>query len=699
MKTHNLGYSQKNIPTPSKPAYLKCLISKVESLLRRVRWKVFFWENRDKSFDKKESYGFNSENAPPQNEALEEFENAMYDLISNIEFNNKSNAFQRSLKRDILKISKSKDLFVPADKTTNLYAMPPDDYKKLLAENVTKTYKKAEPGAKRAIDREARDIAADLQLSDRIEQMAPNPAFVTIKDHKENFQNDTKCRLLNPAKSEIGVISRHHLQGINAEIRATAMFNQWRSTGAVLDWFNAANKVKKKFLIFDVEEFYPSITEELLDAAISWARTKITISDDIVSIIKHARKSLLFHDGDEWVKKSGDLFDVTMGSYDGAEVCELVGLYILDQMKTSFPELDTGIYRDDGLSMYPEMSGPRTDKLRKDLIKFFQQNKLKITITMNMDQVDFLDVTLRLSDGKFWPYRKPNDTPLYIHAKSNHPPNIKKQLPAMISRRISDLSCDETQFGEHKGIYDTALRNSGFAEKTTYQKKEAPKQRQRTREIIWFNPPFSESVDTNLGKKYLAIVSKCFPKSHKYSSFLNRHTLKLSYSCMPNLKAIIAGHNKKILAAQQDNAQAKLCNCRDKSACPVGNNCLKSAVIYRATVTSNGDTKEYVGLAETTFKARFTNHKSDLTHKDKGTTKGTTLSKHVWSLKAADTPHTLKWELCRQSSPYKCGTRSCDLCLSEKLEILTSKTGLLNKRSEIFNKCRHSRKFKLCAVT
>ena len=130
MKAYNLGYSQKNIPTPSTTSYLKCLINKVESLLRRVRWKVFFWENRDKSFENKETYGFNSENAPPQNEALEDFENAMYDLISNIEFNSKSNDFQRTLKRDIQKITKSKDLFVSADKTTNMYTMPPDKYSK-----------------------------------------------------------------------------------------------------------------------------------------------------------------------------------------------------------------------------------------------------------------------------------------------------------------------------------------------------------------------------------------------------------------------------------------------------------------------------------------------------------------------------------------------------------------------------------------
>ena len=80
--------------------------------------------------------------------------------------------------------------------------------------------------------------------------------------------------------------------------------------------------------------------------------------------------------------------------------------------------------------------------------------------------------------------------------------------------------------------------------------------------------------------------------------------------------------------------------------------------------------------------------------------KGSTLSKHIWALKDANTQHTVKWEILKQSSPYKCGTRKCDLCLTEKLAIIKGKSEkLLNKRSEILNKCRHSRKFKLCSVT
>jgi hypothetical protein len=57
---------------------------------------------------------------------------------------------------------------------------------------------------------------------------------------------------------------------------------------------------------------------------LSWASNLTTISDNDILIIKHARKSLLFNTGKPWTKKDSEgLFDVTMGSHDGAEICEL----------------------------------------------------------------------------------------------------------------------------------------------------------------------------------------------------------------------------------------------------------------------------------------------------------------------------------------------------------------------------------------
>ena len=75
------------------------------------------------------------------------------------------------------------------------------------------------------------------------------------------------------------------------------------------------------------------------------------ISTQELQIIMHSKRSLLFENDVAWVKKgdSGE-FDVTMGSFDGAETCELVGLYILDTLGNKFGNENIGLYRDDGLA-------------------------------------------------------------------------------------------------------------------------------------------------------------------------------------------------------------------------------------------------------------------------------------------------------------------------------------------------------------
>ena len=79
--------------------------------------------------------------------------------------------------------------------------------------------------------------------------------------------------------------------------------------------------------MFDIKDYYQSITENLLNSAIEFATNYTYVSNNDREIIYHARKSLLFNNNETWVKKSGHTFDVTMGAYDGAEVCKLVGTY------------------------------------------------------------------------------------------------------------------------------------------------------------------------------------------------------------------------------------------------------------------------------------------------------------------------------------------------------------------------------------
>ena len=89
---------------------------------------------------------------------------------------------------------------------------------------------------------------------------------------------------------------------------------------------NISEKRNCKFVQFDIKDFYPSITENILNNAFDFAKQHVNIDENNLRIIKHCRKSLLFHDNETWKKKTTDsCFDVTMGSFDGAEICELVG--------------------------------------------------------------------------------------------------------------------------------------------------------------------------------------------------------------------------------------------------------------------------------------------------------------------------------------------------------------------------------------
>ena len=139
---------------------------------------------------------------------------------------------------DIQKNSmKSDKLLVPADKTSNFYKMDTQSYNDLLQKNITKTYKKATPDTADSIELKAKDIAKKLQLDGRINTTAKREAFITLKDHKPNFANNPTCRLINPAKSEIGKISKQLLDRINTTLVSKLRLNQWKNTKAVLVWF------------------------------------------------------------------------------------------------------------------------------------------------------------------------------------------------------------------------------------------------------------------------------------------------------------------------------------------------------------------------------------------------------------------------------------------------------------------------------
>ena len=105
-----------------------------------------------------------------------------------------------------------------------------------------------------------------------------------------------------------------------------------------------------------------------------------------------------------------------MGSFDGAEVCELVGLYIQLNLENLPPKTNFGLYRHDGLILSRNFNGQQMDKKRKTIIKIFRDIGFSIDIQTNLKGVDFLDVSLNLQNGTCRPYKKPNDKLFYIHS-------------------------------------------------------------------------------------------------------------------------------------------------------------------------------------------------------------------------------------------------------------------------------------------
>ena len=202
-------------------------------------------------------------------------------------------------------------------------------------------------------------------------------------------------------------------------------------------------------------------------------------------------------------------------------------------------------------------------------------------------------------------------------------------------------------------------------------------------------------VKTNVGKQFLRTIDECFPRGHVLRPIFNRNTVKISYSCMPNIKNIVDAHNKKLLKRPNEAMQQeKTCNCRKKEECPLGNKCLTRSVIYQATVETDEERQTYIGMTDTEFKTRYRNHKQSF---ERDRYEGQTeLSKFIWSLKRSSKPFHISWEIVDRATSYSPITKRCNLCILEKYYILRHKErASLNKRSELASNCRHALKFTL----
>ena len=172
----------------------------------------------------------------------------------NVVFKKVNNSFQTKLLKDVKKIKESDKIFVPADKSRNIYLLSKDDYQKLLAENITKIYKMANRRKVYDINNETKSIAKQLSIDDRMERMYENESYITIKNHKEHFPNKISCRLINPSKSDIRKISKTILDKVITKIVSLTNVNQWKNSTSVIEWYKTIpNKDQYRFIIFDIE--------------------------------------------------------------------------------------------------------------------------------------------------------------------------------------------------------------------------------------------------------------------------------------------------------------------------------------------------------------------------------------------------------------------------------------------------------------
>ena len=246
--------------------------------------------------------------------------------------------------------------------------------------------------------------------------------------------------------------------------------------------------------------------------------------------------------------------------------------------------------------------------------------------------------------------------------------------------------------------------------------------RKRRRDILYYNPPYSKLLVTNLSYEVRKIVIRCFPKDNRLSKVINKNTIKTSFCTTANLAAKIKQHNDKIIRKQKQmlDKNKKTCSCGKNDICPLEGKCLTSSVVYNAEVRVLGRQKLnaqklkmleniekldkakndvfkpkefefYTGLTEGTLKAWNYKYNFDFRHRD--FEKRTNLSKYIWKLKDHFYDYSIKWKILSLAKSYNPASKSCNLCSKEKFYIIFKpEISTLNDNNEIFKKCKHRRK-------
>ena len=132
-----------------------------------------------------------------------------------------------------------------------------------------------------------------------------------------------------------------------------------------------------------------------------------------------------------------------------------------------------------------------------------------------------------------------------------------------------------------------------------------------------FTVPFCDAISTlytMFFTKHFPSSDGCFLSTNPLHKVFNRNNVKVSYSCMENIKSTISNHNHELVS--NDLAASAQCNCKNEKECPLDGKCLVKNIVYKAEITSqNGTVKTYIGMTSNSFKERYRNHLKSFNHR------------------------------------------------------------------------------------
>ena len=170
--------------------------------------------------------------------------------------------------------------------------------------------------------------------------------------------------------------------------------------------------------------------------------------------------------------------------------------------------------------------------------------------------------------------------------------------------------------------------------------------RSRNRKVLWFSPPFIQNVKTNIGKIFIKLIKKLFPKDHELDKIFKTNSIKLSYSCMPNMSKLIKQHIQKVLSSSQTNEKCQ-CNCRNPASYPLDGKCFTKSIVYKIFISIIIDSHTYYGSSED-FKFRYNNHTKSFLHKH--CKNDAELSRHIRDLKNKESGCNITWSIAAYAS-------------------------------------------------